>query len=162
MKNGGYYISSEEYRTAHIRKQNPCFVYDGRASRNRSPLCLLPFLDFLWKVRHAVFRLIIFMQEQSYKNEGGIYSNLWKVHTRKSHTAQRYVTPRPTVNEIQVQHIVLNLNRHYRGRLVEHDRRQVGLSAARYRCFGVEGASAPSPFDWTITIFLGCSHWRPP
>ena len=100
LENGGYYISNEEYRTAHIRKQNPCFVYDGRAPRNRSPLCLLPFLDFLWKVRHAVFRLIIFMQEQSYKNEGGIYSNLWKVHTRKSHTAQRYVTPRPTVNEI--------------------------------------------------------------
>lgn len=45
-------------------------------------------------------------------------------HTRKSHTAQRYVTPRLLVNEIQVQHIGLNLNRHYRGRLVEHDRRQ--------------------------------------
>ena len=47
LENGGYYISNEEYRTAHIRKQNPCFVYDGRAPRNRSPLCLLPFLDFL-------------------------------------------------------------------------------------------------------------------
>ena len=85
MKNGGYYISNEEYRTAHIRKQNPCFVYDGRAPRNRSPLCLLPFLDFLWKVRHAVFRLIIFMQEQSYKNEGGITA-IFEKYTHENHT----------------------------------------------------------------------------
>ena len=49
------------------------------------PGIFLPFLDFLLKVRHAVFRLIIFMQEQSYKNEGGITA-FFEKYTHENHT----------------------------------------------------------------------------
>ena len=49
LENGGYYISNEEYRTAHIRKQNPCFVYDGRASDLKPACSFYLFLIFCEK-----------------------------------------------------------------------------------------------------------------
>ncbi len=58
--------------TQHTYKQAPVLLETADLGSGQGLL----FLDFLSKVCHAVGGFIKYMQEQSYKNKGGIYSQL--------------------------------------------------------------------------------------
>lgn len=93
--------------TQHTYKQSPVLLETADLGSGQG--LLFYFLIFaqkramLWVVLLKICRSNLINMKEEYT------VNFEKAHHRKSHTAQRYVTPRPLVNDKSVQHIGFNL-----------------------------------------------------